>query len=139
MATAGASVIILYVEAAKNLLRDLDDQAQEAMSTLSHDHTELLGVVERRGRMLDELGRLIGLITASRRQAGAPVRVSQAALEDLARASAAALESHLALIAAAQEERNRLSHVGGRLGRPDAVARQYSATTPSSHLISVSG
>lgn len=142
------SAIARHVEAAKNLLRELEQQAAIAMDALGRDqNTEFLAAVDDRTKTLERLNEIVEAIVQERalaaaQQAGHPDPATSALLADVAQAAASALASHEQLTTETRRERNRLAQVHARSGRPDAVAHRYAATSsqlPRSRTFSVSG
>ena len=95
-------------------------------------NTEFFAAVDDRTRTLERLDDIVEAIVQERalaaaEQAGQPDPATRALLAEMARAAAAALESHEQLTTETRRERNRLAEVHARAGRPDAVAHQYGA------------
>ena len=125
------SAVARHVEAAKQLLRELEQHAGTAIDALGReDGSEFLAAVTERDRILSQLDQVVEALSQSRPAAGSsaardPELVSLFA--EMAAAAAAALESHEQLSSFTRAERDRLAAALQRSNTPDAVAHQYSA------------
>ena len=145
MTTARASAIAMHVEAAKRLLRELEQHAQTALHALGRDgSTEFYAAVDERDRILGELDGVVEALTSERNAPG-DLRADEdpevsALFAEVAQAAAAALESHDRLATETRRERDRLAAALRRTMRPDAIAHQYAASSgPRSRTISITG
>jgi hypothetical protein len=135
----------VHVQAAKQLLAQLEDQAETALDALGREQsTEFFAAVDARDRLLNELDGVINAMVRDRSVAATAGIVdpdAQALFDDVARAAAAALESHEQLVVRTRGERDRLRGALQRVDRPDAVADQYSAVARrgAHRTISVTG
>jgi hypothetical protein len=144
MAAVRASAIALHVEAAKRLLRELEQHAEIAMQSIGRDgENEFATALDERARVLSELSSVVEALSQERgsQQAEARDPETRALLDEMAQAAAAALESHDRLVVQTQKERDRLATALNRTTRPDAVANQYAAATtpPRPQTLSVTG
>jgi len=146
MSTALVSRISPFVEAAKQLLLELEQHANASLDTLSRGNgTEFLAAVEKRDAILEELSRVTDALAHERAQFGGGSheerREVQALMSKLSNAATGALVSHQRLVERATETRDRLGSAVKNADRPDAVATQYAATTPGlrQSLLSVTG
>jgi len=140
MSSAPASAIAAHVEAAKRLLRELDEHAQSAIDSLRRQATEdFASVVAERDALLTELDRVVGELAASR-SSGAGGRQSAAAFDEIGQAALAALETHKMLVEQTRVERDRIAAALDRADKPDAVATRYSLLSgPRGGSLSIAG
>lgn len=135
----------VHVQAAKRLLAQLEEQADTALEALGREQsTEFFAAVDARDSLLTELDGVINALVRDRdveAKAGMIDPDAQALFDDVARAAAAALESHERLVVRTRGERDRLRGAVQRVDRPDAVANQYStvARRGAHRTISVTG
>ncbi len=126
------SAIALHIEAAKRLLTELEQHADSAMSALGRDSgSEFFAAVDERDRILGQLDRVVDALAHERAVAGpGAIRDPNAGplLNEMARAAAAALESHEQLLLRSRQERDRLSAALKKTTRTDQVANHYAAT-----------
>ena len=146
MTTALVSRISPFVEAAKQLLLELEQHATASLDTLSRGNgTEFLAAVEKRDAILEELSRVTDALAHERTHFGGGSheerREVQALMSKLSNAATGAVASHQRLIERATETRDRLGSAVKNADRPDAVATHYAATTPGirQSLLSVTG
>lgn len=147
MTAPRTSAIARHVEVAKNLLRELEQQAAAAIDALGRDeNAAFFAAVDDRSRTLEQLDDVVDALVHERvlagKQAGDTDAVTSALLVEMAKAASAALESHEQLTTEARRERNRLAQAHERVGRPDGVAHRYAASAsqaPRSRTFSVSG
>jgi hypothetical protein len=125
------SAVARHVEAAKQLLRELEQHAGTAIDALGReDGSEFLAAVNERDLILAQLDQVVEALSQSRPVAGStaaqdPELVSL--FNEMASAAAAALESHDQLANFTRIERDRLAAAMQRSNSPDVVAHQYSA------------
>lgn len=137
--------IALHVEAAKRILAELDEHAAAAMRALEHDGgADFFAAVDERSRVLSELDAVVEALAHERSvmsDSSQDDDETGALLADMARAAAAALESHEQLVAQTQRERDRLAAAMHRAARPDSVAMQYATAVagPGLRTFSVTG
>jgi len=141
MNAAPARAIAPHVEAAKRLLRELDQHAQSAIDILDRgDATGLGSALEKRDELLAELVRVTDAIARERALSGEWGHAADHPLADLAAVADAAWASDKRLIERATAERDRLGDAVRRAGQRDAVANQYAATMPAAQpILSVTG
>ena len=146
MSTALVSRISPFVEAAKQLLLELEQHADASLDTLSRGNgTDFLAAVEKRDAILVELAQVTDALAHERAQFGGGSheerREAQALMSKLSTAASGAMASQQRLIERATETRDRLGLAVKNADRPDAVATQYAATTPGlrQSLLSVTG
>ncbi|MGH7619406.1 MAG: hypothetical protein ACREPM_19485 [Gemmatimonadaceae bacterium] len=143
MPAARASGIALHVEAAKRLLRELEQHGETALHALGRESgAEFFAAVDERDRILGELGGVVEALTSERETPGAvdPKGAATSALfAEIAQAAAAALESSDRLASQTRRERDRLAVALRRTARPDSVAHHYAASSPRTRTISVTG
>jgi hypothetical protein len=144
MFTARPGTIALHVQAAKQLLEELDRQANVAIQALGRDNgEEFFAAVEERDRLLAELGAVADTLAQERAwssHGSGQQETTPRVFTEVAYAAAAALESHERLVAHAQAERDRLASALERNARPDGVALQYAgAADPARPTFSVTG
>jgi hypothetical protein len=146
MAMTPLGAIAVHMEAAKRLLRELEQHAETALQALSQESgSEFMSAVDERDRVLTELGEVVEALSEARSPSGEPWAATDPAARvlfaDMARAAAAALESHDQLAAHARRERDRLGAALQRTGQPDSVAHHYavSSASPRMRTISVTG
>lgn len=144
------SAIALHVEAARRLLRELEQQAATAMASLGRDENEeFFAAIDDRTRTLERLDGVVEAIVQERALAAAvhgaraePDPATNELLAEVARAASDALEAHQQLTVEAGREQARLAQAHARTGRPDTVARRYAATSSQGarqRTLSVSG
>src|SRR5438552_11146956 len=113
MAPKRSSAVALHVEAAKRLLRELEQHANTAMSALGRDSgSEFFAAVDARDRILGQLDDVVEKLAHERGVSGfaaAHDPETGLLLNEMARAAAAALESHEQLLMRTRQERDRLS------------------------------
>lgn len=137
--------IARYADAAKRLLRELEQQSETASRALGHEANEaFVAAVDERDRILAQLGEVVDALSQqrlARDPAGNPDPSMAKLLTEMAQAAAAALESHDRLAAQTRRERDRLAEALNRASRVDAVAQQYGAASPvgRSATLSVTG
>lgn len=129
-----ATTIAPHVEAAKRLLREIEQHTDAALDTLSQGGgTRFLAAVEERETLLSQLAHVVGEIARERAQSDAWANDEGSELAalvgEVTRAATAVLDSHERLVARATEERDRLSAAINRSAQPDSIANQYAATT----------
>jgi hypothetical protein len=139
VATTRSNAIAVHVEAAKRLLRELEQHGDAARSALGHESgSEFFAAVDVRDRILGELGGVVEAMTVARQNsndANASTLVAE-----MAQQVGAALESHDRLATETRRERDRLATAIRRTARPDSIAHQYAAArTPRTRTISVTG
>jgi len=146
MTTARTSAIAVHVEAAKRLLRELEQHAETALHALGRESgAEFFAAVDERDRILGELDGVVEALTHEQQASGvspADEDAETAALfADMAHAAAAALESHDRLAVETRRERDRLASALHRTTRPDSVASHYAASSgaPRQRTLSVTG
>ena len=146
MSNALVSRISPFVEVAKQLLLELEQQANASLDTLSRgDGTEFLAVVEKRDAILDELSRVADALAHERAHFGGGSheerREVEALFAKMSDAAKGAITSHDRLVARATETRDRLGAAVKKADQPDTVANQYAATMPGvrQSLLSVTG
>jgi hypothetical protein len=144
MATTRSNGIALHVEAAKRLLRELESQAETALDALGRDSgDEFLAAVNERDQILGQLDEVVEALAHERVGFGAANEDAETSqlLAEMARAAAAALESHEYLAAQTRRERDRVGAALERTARPDSIASQYGATSsgPRPRTFSVTG
>jgi vacuolar-type H+-ATPase subunit I/STV1 len=143
MSTSPPSAIALHVEAAKRLLRELEQHAETALHALGRDSgAEFFAAVDARDRVLGELDTIVDALTRERmatRDSRARDPETSSLLVEMAQATAAALELHERLTTEARRERDRLAAALRRTTRVDAVAHQYAASRPRARTISITG
>lgn len=139
MATTRSTAIAVHVEAAKRLLRELEQHGDVARGALGRESgSEFFAAVDARDRILGELGGVVEALTVARQSSNDPD--ASALVAEMAQAAAAALESHNQLATEARRERDRLATAIRRTARPDSIAHQYAAArTPRTRTISVTG
>ena len=141
-----ATAIVPHVEAAKRLLRELEQNATAAIDTLAHEGgSELLAAVEERGALLNELREVADALAHERASGNVSGHdgdeVTSTLLAEVAAAAAAALETHEQLVSRTRLERDRLAAALHRAKQPDTVADVYAAATgdPRPRTLSVTG
>ena len=146
MSTALVSRISPFVEAAKQLLLELEQHADASLDTLRRGNgTEFLAAVDKRDAILEELSRVTEALAHERAHFGGGSheerREVQALMSRLSTAANGAMSSHQRLIERATETRDRLGSAAKKADQPDTVATQYAATTPGirQSLLSVTG
>jgi hypothetical protein len=143
VSTPGTSAIAVHVEAAKRLLRELEEHAQKALHALGREGgADFFAAVDARDRVLGELDGVVNALT-NERAANEPRDGDNAEasslLAEMAQAAASALESHDRLAMETRRERDRLAAALRRTTRPDSVAHQYAASRPRTRTISITG
>lgn len=136
------SAIAVHVEAAKRLLRELEQHAEVALTALGHESgTEFFAAVNARDQILGQLDGVVNALTTERQAAQSPSDAKEMAslFAEVARAATTALETHDRLTSETRRERDRLALALRRTARPDSVARQYGASKPRARTISVTG
>ena len=107
--------------------------------------SDFLSAVDERGRVLAQLGEVVEALSEEKSPSGEPWAATdpaaRALFADMARAAAAALESHDQLATHARRERDRLGAALHRSSQPDSVAHHHSvsSTSPRTRTISVTG
>jgi len=141
MNAAPARTIAPHVEAAKRLLRELDQHAQAAIDILDQGDASGLGpALEKRDELLAELVRVTDAIARERAQSGMWGHEADHPLDELAAVADAAWASDKRLVERATAERDRLGDAVRRAGQRDVVAHQYAATMPAAQpILSVTG
>jgi hypothetical protein len=146
MPNALVSRISPFVEAAKQLLLELEQQANASLETLSRGNgTEFLAAIEKRDAILEELARVTEALAQERAHFGGGSheerREVQSLMAKLSEGANSAMASHQRLVLKATETRNRLEAAVQKADRPDTVATQYAATMPGAResLLSVTG
>ena len=146
MTTALVSRISPFVEAAKQLLLELEQHADASLDTLSRGNgIDFFAAVEKRDAILEELARVTDALAHERAQFGGGSheerREVHALMSKLSNVATGAMASHQRLIERATETRDRLNAAVKNADRPDAIATQYAATTPrpSQPILSVTG
>ena len=145
MSTARTSAIAVHVEAAKRLLRELEQHAETALHALGRDSgAEFFAAVDERDRILGELDGVVDALTTERNASleahGEEDSHTSSLFAGMAQAAAVAVESHDRLATETRRERDRLAAALRRTVRPDSVAHQYAASSgPRSRTISVTG
>ena len=134
MSDSRSSAIALHVEAAKRLLGELEEHAATALGALGRDSgSEFFAAVEQRDHVLEQLNVVVEALAHERTALEQPGAEQDdrtgALLAEMARAAAAALESHENLVARTQVERDRLAGALERTSRVDSIADQYAAAT----------
>jgi hypothetical protein len=125
-----ASAVARHVEAAKQLLRELEQHAGTAIDALGReDGSEFLAAVTERDRILAQLDQVVEALSQTRSAHPGGEQDPEIAklFNEMAAAAAAALESHDQLASFTRSERDRLAAAMQRSNMPDAVAHQYSA------------
>lgn len=140
MSAVGRSALALHVAAAKRLLQELEEQAEMALHSLGGDHgDEFLTAIAGRDQILSQLDVVVEAF-AHERGTEADDAETRQFLVEIARAAAAALESHENLVAQTRRERDRLAGALHQCARPDGVAKQYGLAGKSRPLtLSVTG
>jgi uncharacterized protein YukE len=134
MSASRSSAIALHVEAAKRLLEELEQHSATALGALGRDSgSEFFAAVEERDQVLEQLNSVVEALAHERQELEQPGAEQDARtgalLAEMARAAAAALESHENLVARTQQERDRLAGALQRSTRTDAIADQYAAAS----------
>jgi hypothetical protein len=146
MSSSRTSAIALHVEAAKRLLRELEQHAETALHALGHDSSDVfVAAVDERDRILAQLDEVVGAL-ASERAATVDASGEQdpevtSLFTEMAQAAAKALASHDQLAWHTRRERDRLAAALQRTNRPDSIAHHYAvAATPARpRTLSVTG
>jgi hypothetical protein len=137
-----SSAIALHVEAAKRLLQELELHADTAMNALGRESgIEFFAAVDERDRILEELDVVVDALAHERAAAGPNGRrdpQSAPLINEMARAAAAALESHEQLMLRTRQERDRLAVALKTTTRTDSIANQYAAASMTSRAGSLS-
>jgi hypothetical protein len=128
MAAGVQGAITRHAAAAKRLLAVLQQHADASAELLGSDAAaDFLAAIDERQRLLGELSGHFQAI-ARERVIGARERQMRIdVLQELTASAKSALEAHERLTVRAQQERDRLGVAVTLAGRPDSVARQYSA------------
>jgi uncharacterized protein YukE len=134
MSASRASAIALHVEAAKRLLGELEQHSATALGALGRDSgSDFFAAVEERDHVLEQLNTVVEALAHERQEIEQPGAEQDdrtgALLAEMARAAAAALESHENLVARTQQERDRLAGALQRTNRTDSVADQYAVAS----------
>jgi hypothetical protein len=137
MLAATSTTIAPHVEAAKRLLRELEQHAAVATDVLiTGDSVEFLAMLEKRQRLLTQLERVVEVLAQERAQSRGRFdeRGSETAalIGEVTEAAAGALESHERLVGRVRAERDRLAAAVSRTEQPDSIANHYAAT---SHVV----
>ena len=137
MLAATSTPIAPHVEAAKRLLRELEQHAAVATDVLiAGDSVEFLAMLEKRQRLLAQIERVVEVLAQERAQSRGRFdeRGSETAalIGDVTEAAAGALESHERLVGRVRAERDRLAAAVSRTEQPDSIANHYAAT---SHVV----
>jgi hypothetical protein len=125
-----ASVTARHVNAAKQLLRELEQHASTAIDAIGReDGSEFLAAVNDRDRILAQLDQVVDALSQSRSAIGSSGEDPEitSLFNEMAAAAAAALESHDQLTSFTRAERDRLAIAIQRSNQTDVVAHQYSA------------
>jgi ABC-type transporter Mla subunit MlaD len=137
--------IAVHVEAAKRLLRELEQHAETALNALGQENgAEFFAAVDERDRILSQLDEVVEALTQER---AATVEVlgqadpeTMTLMTEMAQAAAAALESHEHLAAQTRRERDRLAAALHLTSKPDSVAHHYAmGNSPLARTLSVTG
>jgi len=135
-----------HVEAAKRLLRELEQHADAAVDVLSRgDGAEFLAVVKERETLLAQLGQVVDVLAHERAQSGRWTaeqhREADSMIGELTRAAKGVHASHERLVSQVAVERDRLSAAVRRSDQPDSVASHYTAMAHAPRLgtLSVTG
>jgi hypothetical protein len=140
MSTSPTSAIALHVEAAKRLLRELEQHAQTALQALGRESgAEFFAAVDARDRVLGELDTVVDALTRERMGSRERDAETSSLLVQMAQATAAALELHDRLATETRRERDRLAAALRRTTKLDAVAHHYAASRPRTRTISITG
>jgi hypothetical protein len=143
MSAAGTSAIAMHVDAAKRLLRELEEQAETALNALGKDDgEEFLAAVAERDQTLAKFDHVVEGLAHEHTVGGVSADEDAEArrlVAEMARAASTALVSHKHLTAQALRERDRLAAALERTARPDPIANQYAATSPHPRAFSVTG
>jgi len=144
MSAVGRSALALHVAAARRLLRELEEQAETALHSLDVENgDEFLTAIAGRDQILSQLDVVVEAVTHERANGGGAHEddgETGQLLAEIARAAAAAMESHENLVAKTRRERDRLAGALHQCARPDAVANQYALASKSPPLtLSVTG
>lgn len=128
MAVGVQGAIARHAASAKRLLVVLQQHADASAELLgTDDAADFLAAIDERQRMLGELDGHFQAI-ARERVIGARERQMRIdVLQELTASAKSALDAHERLTVRAQQQRDRLAAAVNRSGRPDTVARQYSA------------
>ncbi|MDB4878226.1 MAG: hypothetical protein JWM41_4672 [Gemmatimonadetes bacterium] len=134
MSASRSSAIALHVEAAKRLLGELEQHSATALGALGRDSgSDFFAAVEERDHVLEQLNTVVEALAHERHEIEQPGAEHDdrtgALLAEMARAAAAALESHENLVARTQQERDRLAGALQRTNRADSVADQYAVAS----------
>lgn len=128
------TTIAPHVEAAKRLLRELEQHASVATDVLATaGGSELLASLETRQGLLTRLETVVDLLaqarTRSRGHADGRPSETDALIGEVARAAEGVLQSHERLVDAVRVERDRLAEALRRTEQPDSIAHHYAATS----------
>jgi hypothetical protein len=140
-----AASLAVHVEAAKRLLQELEQHADAALQALGDDNSgDFFAAVNERDRVLARLDGVVDALAHERAHVDPEEAASEetsALLSEMARLTAAALESNEHLLTKTKRERDRLAAAINRASRPDGVATRYAVATsaPQPRTISVTG
>ena len=145
MSSPRTSAVALHVEAAKRLLKELEQHAETALHALGHESSDgFVAAVDERDRILAQLDEVVEALANAR--AATDVHGVQdpevtSLFTEMAQAAAAALASHDQLAWHTRRERDRLAAALQRTNRPDSIAHHYAvAATPARpRTLSVTG
>jgi hypothetical protein len=142
MSPSRASAMALHVDAAKRLLRELEQHALSASEALDRGAvTEFIAAIDDRDRILNQLTHVVGAIAHERgtsTDVDKPDINTAAMFAEMTRAAAAALETQQQLTARAMRERNRLASALHATNRPDAVAGHYAVAAGEKRRVTLS-
>ena len=141
MSSARSSAVALHVENAKRLLKELERHAEVALHALGHESGDsFVAAVDERDRIISRLDEIVQSLVDERFGDSNDPEIREL-FDEMAQASATALESHNELASHARRERDRLAAALNRATKPDSVAHHYAAaTTPArSRTFSVTG
>ena len=135
-----------HVEAAKRLLRELEQHADAAVDVLNRGGgVEFLAVVKERETLLAQLGQVVDVLAHERAQSGRWTadqhREADTMIGELARAANGVHASHERLVSQVTVERDRLAAAVRRSEQPDSIASHYAAMSHAPRLgtLSVTG
>jgi len=128
MAAGVQGAITRHAAAAKRLLAVLQQHADASAELLGSDAAaDFLAAIDERQRLLGELNGHFQAIVRERVIGARERQMRIDVLQELATSAKSALEAHERLTARAQQDRDRLAVAVNLSGRPDSVARHYSA------------
>ena len=145
MSSPRTSAIALHVEAAKRLLKELEQHVETALHALGHESSDgFVAAVDERDRILAQLDEVVEALASERAASdahGAQDPEVTSLFTEMAQAAAAALASHDQLAWHTRRERDRLAAALQRTNRPDSIAHHYAvAATPARpRTLSVTG